>query len=151
MFVIELKNDSVTINHDIDQGISYTRLFYYHTITTVDKIRTPKVDDFCILRNWVNQFLKDDMRDIFEEKQMIKKIKITNIKGIGIDTKNGKIEFDLPANKPLLLVAPNGFGKSSFSTAFKSLNPTKIVLEDDHYYQGVDTNRPEKKMIKELS
>ncbi|MBX2957228.1 MAG: type I restriction enzyme HsdR N-terminal domain-containing protein [Cyclobacteriaceae bacterium] len=40
---------------------------YNHTIPTVDKIRTPRVDDFCILRNWVYQFLKDDMRDIFKE------------------------------------------------------------------------------------
>jgi len=40
---------------------------YYHTIPTVDKLRTSKVDDFCILRNWVYQFLKDDLREIFKE------------------------------------------------------------------------------------
>jgi ABC-type dipeptide/oligopeptide/nickel transport system ATPase subunit len=39
---------------------------YYHTIPTVDKLRTSEVDDFCILRNWVYQFLKDDMREIFK-------------------------------------------------------------------------------------
>lgn len=40
---------------------------YPHTIPTVDKINTSKVDDFCILRNWVYQFLKDDLREIFKE------------------------------------------------------------------------------------
>jgi hypothetical protein len=42
-----------------------------------------------------------------------------------------------------VFVAPNGFGKSSFSVAFKSLNPTKIILDDDHYYQSNDANKPE--------
>lgn len=40
---------------------------YYHRITTVDKIRTSNVDDFCILRSWVYRFLKVDLRDIFKE------------------------------------------------------------------------------------
>lgn len=51
---------------------------------------------------------------------MIKKIAITNVKGVGDGTSNGLYEFDIPKNKPSILVAPNGFGKSSLATAFKS-------------------------------
>ncbi|PKP02180.1 MAG: NTPase (NACHT family) [Bacteroidetes bacterium HGW-Bacteroidetes-6] len=40
---------------------------YHNQIKTVDKINTPKVDDFCIIRNWVYKLLKDDMRKLFEE------------------------------------------------------------------------------------
>lgn len=69
---------------------------------------------------------------------MIKKISITNIKGIGDGTTNGLYEFDLPKNKPSILVAPNGFGKSSLATAFRSLKSTKIELHKDDYHQGKD-------------
>ncbi|MBY7785957.1 ABC transporter ATP-binding protein [Vibrio fluvialis] len=69
---------------------------------------------------------------------MIKKIEITNIKGIGDGTTNGLYEFDLLKNKPSILVAPNGFGKSSLATAFKSLKSTKIELHKDDFHQGKD-------------
>ncbi len=52
------------------RGFSLDRLLksdYLHQIKTVDKINTPKVDDFCIIRNWVYKLLKDDMRKLFEE------------------------------------------------------------------------------------
>jgi ABC-type oligopeptide transport system ATPase subunit len=39
---------------------------YHHKIPTMDKLNTSKVDDFCILRNWVYQFLKRDLREIFK-------------------------------------------------------------------------------------
>ena len=54
---------------DILQAFSLDHILhvnYYHTIPTVDKLNTSKVDDFCILRNCVYQFLKNDMRDIFK-------------------------------------------------------------------------------------
>lgn len=40
---------------------------YHNEIKTVDKINTPKVDDFCIIRNWVYKLLKSDMRKLFKE------------------------------------------------------------------------------------
>jgi len=48
---------------------------------------------------------------------VIKKIAIANIKGIGDGASNGLYEFDIPQNKPSILVAPNGFGKSSLATS----------------------------------
>jgi len=68
----------------------------------------------------------------------IKRIEITNIKGIG----NHVFNLDLVPNKPNILVAPNGFGKSSFGIAFDSLRRNKIVLDDKHFHLNKDTNRP---------
>ncbi len=68
----------------------------------------------------------------------IKSIEITNVKGIG----NKVFNLDLIPNKPIILVAPNGFGKSSFSIAFDSLKKSKIELDQKHYHNDDDTNRP---------
>lgn len=68
----------------------------------------------------------------------IKTIEIRNIKGIG----NKSFSLDLQPNKPNLLVAPNGFGKSSFSIGFDSLKRSKIELDDKHYHQDDNSNRP---------
>jgi len=75
----------------------------------------------------------------------IKTIEITNIKGIG----NKAFLLDLLPNKPNLLVAPNGFGKSSFSIGFDSLKRTKIELDTKHYHQDNDANRPTLSMVVE--
>lgn len=75
----------------------------------------------------------------------IKSIEITNVKGIG----NHNFILDLIPNKPNLLVAPNGFGKSSFSIAFDSLKRDKIELADNHYHLKKDTNRPVISMVVE--
>lgn len=40
---------------------------YDNLIKTIDKINTPKVDEFCVLRNWVYKFLKEDMKTLFKE------------------------------------------------------------------------------------
>ncbi|MNE22696.1 hypothetical protein D3C80_1159180 [compost metagenome] len=40
---------------------------YHNDIRTIDKFNTSKVDDFCVIRNWVYKLLKDDMRDILKE------------------------------------------------------------------------------------
>ena len=69
---------------------------------------------------------------------MIKIIEIENIKGIHRKTFN----LDIFPNKPSLLVAPNGFGKSSLATAFKSMNNRRIILEDDDCYQCNTANLP---------
>jgi len=77
---------------------------------------------------------------------MIKKIIIENIKGFGTQDSNGKFELDIFPNKPNIFVAPNGFGKSSFARAFKSLKKTKIDLHKDDYYQGDEANVPSIKL-----
>jgi hypothetical protein len=60
----------------------------------------------------------------------ISEIEINNIKGIS--SKSFKVQL-LPY-KPNLLVAPNGFGKSSIATAFASMNTKRIDLaQKDHY------------------
>lgn len=40
----------------------------YPLLKTIDRINTPKVDEFCVLRNWVYKFLKKDMKNLFREK-----------------------------------------------------------------------------------
>ena len=52
-------------------------------------------------------------------------------------------EFDIPKNKPSIFVAPNGFGKSSLATAFKSLKRSKIDLHQDDLHQGNEDLSPE--------
>lgn len=73
---------------------------------------------------------------------MIKRITINNVKGIGSTTENCNYDFDISPNKPNILVAPNGFGKSSFSVAFKSLQSSKIVLDKEHFYENNEQNLP---------
>ncbi|MDR1895595.1 MAG: hypothetical protein LBR10_02255 [Prevotellaceae bacterium] len=73
---------------------------------------------------------------------MIKVIEIKNIKGIQYK----KFELDIIPNKPSILVAPNGFGKSSLATAFKSMNNNRIHLQEDDYYKGDQTNSPQIKI-----
>lgn len=62
----------------------------------------------------------------------IKSITIENIKGIEAKT----FELNIIPNKPSLVVAPNGFGKSSLAAAFSSLQLNRIALHEDHHYQG---------------
>jgi hypothetical protein len=68
----------------------------------------------------------------------ISTIEITNIKGIG----NRLFKLDLVPNRPNILVAPNGFGKSSFAIGFDSLKTNRIELDDKHYFNKDAGNRP---------
>lgn len=68
----------------------------------------------------------------------ISTIEITNIKGIAYK----KFQLDLAPNKPNILVAPNGFGKSSFAIGFNSLKSNKIDLAEKNYHKNNDSNRP---------
>lgn len=72
----------------------------------------------------------------------ITKIEITNVKGIS----NHSFNFVIYPNKPNILVAPNGFGKSSFATAFESLKSNKIELDDKNYHNKNVANRPSLKI-----
>lgn len=67
---------------------------------------------------------------------MLNSIKIKAIKGI----KNKEFNLDLYPNKPSILVAPNGFGKSSFAIAFDSFNNNRIVLNDDNICEGYNAS-----------
>lgn len=62
----------------------------------------------------------------------IKKIGIKNIKGI----ENKSFELDILANRPSLMVAPNGFGKSSFAAAFLSLLQNRLSVHEDHHHKA---------------
>lgn len=68
----------------------------------------------------------------------INKVKICNVKGIS--------EYSLNAllypNRPNILVAPNGFGKSSFATAFASIEPGGIRLSEDDAHDNNIANLP---------
>ncbi|ARN81803.1 ABC transporter ATP-binding protein [Methylocystis bryophila] len=69
----------------------------------------------------------------------IKKIEINQVKGIS----NTIFDVELIPNKPTILVAPNGFGKSSFAVAFHSLRPSKLEIEDEHAHNGNAGAMPE--------
>jgi energy-coupling factor transporter ATP-binding protein EcfA2 len=66
------------------------------------------------------------------------RIKVENVKG----AKCHDITENIIPNKPSLLVAPNGFGKSSITAAFSGLIPSKLKLDDDHLHGGSEKNRP---------
>lgn len=66
-------------------------------------------------------------------------IEIKNVKGIS----SKLFDLQLFPNKPCILVAPNGFGKSSLACAFKSLNNNRIDLAESNHYQKDVTKKPE--------
>ncbi len=67
----------------------------------------------------------------------ISNITIKNIKGF-MD-QNNSFDVHIFPNKVNLLVAPNGFGKSSIAKGFESLNSNRLDLPDDLYH---DKNSP---------
>lgn len=69
---------------------------------------------------------------------MLKIIEIENIKGIS----HKRFALDILPNKPSLLVAPNGFGKSSFAAAFNEMNNRRINLTEDNYHEEDETLPP---------
>ncbi|MDT3228173.1 hypothetical protein [Pseudomonas sp. rhizo25] len=73
-----------------------------------------------------------------EKLLTIKSVHIENVKGI----ENQTFELNIIPNKPSLLVAPNGFGKSSFAAAFASLNSVRLAISKDHMHQGDEDLKP---------
>ncbi len=52
------------------QGFSLDKILhsdYHNPVKTVDKITTSKVDEFCVIRNWVYKLLRNDIRKLFKE------------------------------------------------------------------------------------
>ena len=77
---------------------------------------------------------------------MIKSIQIINVRGI----ENRTFSFNDPEmhpNKVHLLIASNGFGKSSISTAFESLNNKRLVLKDRDYFRHEISRRPKLEIV----
>lgn len=70
---------------------------------------------------------------------MITKIQITNIKGFG--STNNILDVELQPSKVNIVVAPNGFGKTSLTTAFKCvmMNSRRLEVEKDLKYQKDDS------------
>lgn len=68
----------------------------------------------------------------------IRRVKICNVKGI----REHSIEALLHPNRPNILVAPNGFGKSSIATAFASIESSSINLSEDNAYNNNKSNLP---------
>lgn len=62
----------------------------------------------------------------------INSITINKVKGIS----NHKFDFQLHPNRPIIFVAPNGFGKSSFGTAFASLIPSRLEVADKNLHKN---------------
>ena len=62
----------------------------------------------------------------------IKTITIKNIKGFSSKT----FDLNIIANKPSLLVAPNGFGKSSLAASFLSLQQNKLGVPEDFLHKN---------------
>ncbi len=68
----------------------------------------------------------------------IKQITIENVRGFKAHT----IELDMLPNKPSILVAPNGSGKTSFAIAFNSLKTNKLDVDKTNLYEHNATNLP---------
>ena len=66
-------------------------------------------------------------------------IEIKKVKGIEYKQFN----LQLMPNKPNLLVAPNGFGKSSIATAFASMNSKGMTLADRDCHKEDPSHQPE--------
>lgn len=69
---------------------------------------------------------------------MIKSIVIENVRGI----KSCTFPLDIIPNKPSLLVAPNGFGKSSLAAAFAALKTKRMELPKEQYHLGDESLAP---------
>lgn len=69
----------------------------------------------------------------------IKKIRIENIKGKG----NLELEFtNLTANQPNIVVAQNGYGKSTIAKAFKLATKGKINMKKQDFFENNKDNHP---------
>lgn len=69
---------------------------------------------------------------------MIRSISIENVRGI----KDHTFSLDIIPNKPSLLVAPNGFGKSSLAAAFSALRTKRMELPKDQCHLGNESLAP---------
>lgn len=71
--------------------------------------------------------------------KQITEITVRNVKGI----ENHTFDHNILPNKPTIMVASNGFGKSSLAIAFDSLKQTGISLDKTHFHKNDVTKLPE--------
>lgn len=69
---------------------------------------------------------------------IIRSIKIENIRGIS----SKEISVNIHPNTPTFFVAPNGFGKTSIATAFKSIKPSKLSVDEENLYKNDASKEP---------
>ena len=72
----------------------------------------------------------------------IASVEVDNVKGVS----NRKFELNLLPNKPTLVVAPNGFGKSSLAASLGSLRGTRLEVSEDHRHNGDANLKPSLKV-----
>jgi len=73
----------------------------------------------------------------------LRSITIRKVKGIENSTFNLQSAEPAIPNKPIIMVAPNGFGKSSLAIAFDSLTSNGIKLKKEHHFQENEEEQPE--------
>jgi hypothetical protein len=56
------------------------RYQYRYPVKTVDRLNTIKVDEYCVIRNWVYKFLESDIRHLFKENEVSFELNITQIR-----------------------------------------------------------------------
>ena len=69
----------------------------------------------------------------------IQKVTIRNIRGFQDFT----VDLNMIPNKPSMLIAPNGSGKTSFAIAFNSVKPRSFRVDDEEIYSNNNTYTPE--------
>lgn len=69
----------------------------------------------------------------------ITEICIKNVKGFGDPIQNIKLDNGIKSGKVNLLVAPNGWGKSSLTAAFESLKRERLDVSREHKYKQDET------------
>lgn len=71
-------------------------------------------------------------KNVIIKYMTINKITIENVKGISSRT----FDLDIIPNRPSLLVAPNGFGKSTIAASFISLQANRLSVHEEHIHKG---------------
>lgn len=64
------KNEGLMLSKSFAlDNILHVKNYAKYPIKTIDKINTSKVDEYCILRNWIYKFLENDMAKLFKENK----------------------------------------------------------------------------------
>lgn len=69
----------------------------------------------------------------------ITEISVKNIKGFGDPATTIKLDTPIKSGKVSMLVAPNGWGKSSLTAAFDSLRNGRLIVEKENKYKQDET------------
>lgn len=78
------------------------------------------------------------LEELVTAVKRIDHIEIKNVKGIA----HKPLKVSIWPNRPTILVAPNGFGKSSIAVAFGSLRKNRMELAKDQLHEGNEALAP---------